>query len=122
MSVRFTQDAVRQRRKTVTRRKGWTFLKPGHQLTLCTKTRGRKAGEPLERITTVEVVDVRRERLGRLLDEPDYAATELALEGMLPPWTAEQFIQSFFTEAQGINPNDVVTRIEWRYLDQEGNQ
>lgn len=26
MSVAFTEDAVRERRKTVTRRKGWTFL------------------------------------------------------------------------------------------------
>lgn len=35
MSVAFTEQAVRDRTKTVTRRKGWTFLKPGDRLTLC---------------------------------------------------------------------------------------
>lgn len=50
MSVAFTEQAVRERRKTVTRRKGWTFLKPGDRLTLCRKVMGRKKGEPLVRI------------------------------------------------------------------------
>jgi hypothetical protein len=54
---------VRDRAKTVTRRVGWEFLKPGDHLTLCRKVMGRKAGEPLVRIAEVEVVAVRRERL-----------------------------------------------------------
>lgn len=35
MSVAFTEQAVIERRKTVTRRKGWRFLKAGDRLTLC---------------------------------------------------------------------------------------
>ena len=51
MSVAFTEDAVRARRKTVTRRKGWwedkrgrRILQPGDRLTLCRKVMGRKPG------------------------------------------------------------------------------
>ncbi len=63
MSVSLTERAVVERRKTVTRRLGWTFLKPGDRLTLCRKVMGRKPGEPLVRLADVEVVSVRRERL-----------------------------------------------------------
>lgn len=63
MSVAYTEDAVRERRKTVTRRKGWLMLKPGDRLTLVRKSMGRKKGEPLVRVAEVEVVSVRREPL-----------------------------------------------------------
>ncbi len=46
MSVAFTEQAVRDRAKTVTRRKGWLFLTTGQRLTLCRKVMGRKPGEP----------------------------------------------------------------------------
>jgi hypothetical protein len=42
------------------------MLRPGDQLTLCAKVRGRRAGEPLERIVTVDVVSVRREHLDQI--------------------------------------------------------
>jgi len=48
MSVALTEQAVRDRRKTVTRRLGWKFLASGDRLTLCRKVRGRKPGEPIE--------------------------------------------------------------------------
>jgi len=122
MSVAFTEDAVRDRRKTVTRRKGWTFLKPGDQLTLCRKVMGRKKGEPLVRIAEVEVVSVRRESLGSLgpcVCHPDgrgcYPALEMEREGF-PGLDPVEFVRRYFTEAQSIGPTDDVTRIEWRYL------
>ena len=62
MSVAFTEHAVRDRSKTVTRRLGWLFTKPGDRLTLCRKVMGRRKGEPLVRIAEVEIVSVRRER------------------------------------------------------------
>jgi hypothetical protein len=58
MSVALTEGAVRNHTKTVTRRLGWKFLKPGDRLTLCRKVMGRKKGEPLVRIAEVEVVKV----------------------------------------------------------------
>ena len=129
MSVAFTEQAVIERRKTVTRRKGWwenktgrRLLVPGDRLTLCRKVMGRKKGEPLVRLADVEVVDVRRERLGEMLthfaldQEPGYGEAEVALEGF-PAMDPVEFVQRFFVVAQGISPADEVTRIEWRYLD-----
>lgn len=109
MSVAFTEQAVRDRIKTVTRRKGWQVLKPGDRLTLCRKVMGRKPGEPLVRIAEVEVVDVRRERLAEI------TADEVALEGF-PGMSRFTFMQRFFIDAQGIQPGDTVTRVEWIYL------
>lgn len=124
MSVAFTEQAVIERRKTVTRRKGWAFLKPGDRLTLCRKVMGRKPDEPLVRLADVEVVTVRRERLDALLTDLDYGFDETAREGF--PGTAPEswpsvFVE-FFTAAQGIAPTDEVTRIEWRYLDAEAGE
>lgn len=118
MSVAFTEAAVRERRKTVTRRKGWQFLKPGDRLTLCRKVMGRKKGEPLVRVAEVEVVDVRREPLCAIAgNAADLGAAELALEGFTDI-DATEFMRRYFIDAQGIGPMDDVTRIEWRYLDE----
>lgn len=119
MSVAFTEAAVVARTKTVTRRKGWLFLKPGDTLTLCRKVMGRKPGEPLVRIAEVEVVSVGREPLCRV-GEPG----ELTREGFPELDMAHvdddecgvwEFWQLYF-EPQGISLTDDVTRIEWRYL------
>jgi len=113
MSVAVTEDAVRDRTKIVTRRKGWTFLRPGDRLTLCRKVMGRKRGEPLVRIADVEVVDVRRELLCAIRSAgPD----EMAREGF-PGMDVDEFMQRYFIEAQGIYPLDHVTRIEFRYIE-----
>lgn len=111
MSVSLTEQAVRERRKTVTRRLGWRFLKPGDRLTLCRKVMGRKTGEPLERICDVEVVQVLRQPLSDIRLELDGTR----LEGF-PTWSPNQFI-AFFCEHMKCLPGTVVTRIEWRYLD-----
>jgi hypothetical protein len=124
MSVRFTEQAVRDRVKTVTRRKGWAFLKAGDRLTLCRKVMGRRPGEPLERIAEVEVVSVRRELLACLgkcacwdLHErgTTYSEVEMALEGF-PGLDPDEFVRRYFTDAQGLTGMDTVTRIEWTYL------
>ncbi len=110
MSVALTEDAVRERRKTVTRRKGWTFLKPGDRLTLCRKVMGRKADEPLVRIAEVEVVSVRREPL----DAIDMA--DVVREGFGAAWYTPLWFVQFFTDHMGGDPRQEVTRIEWRYI------
>jgi hypothetical protein len=111
MSVALTEQAVRDRRKVVTRRLGWQFLRAGDRLTLCRKVQGRRRGEPLVRLAEVEVVDVRRVLLGAI--DP----TEVAREGFRN-LTPMQFVE-FFCTHMGCTPDDVVTRIEWRYLDDE---
>lgn len=121
MSVAFTEQAVRERRKTVTRRKGWwedkngrRLLKPGDRLTLCRKVMGRKPDEPLVRICEVEVVSVRREPLWKV-----EGSGELTREGF-PDLEASKtgcrdFLDRYF-RPQGIEWTNDVTRIEWRYL------
>ena len=128
MSVAMTTDAVIERRKTVTRRKGWwtdkngrRLLHVGDTLTLCRKVQGRKPGEPIERIAEVEVISIRREPL--LAVAGPYAFEKEALvwpeviaEGF-PGMGPTEFMKRFFLDAQGIGFMDDVTRIEWRYLD-----
>lgn len=129
MSVAFTERAVIERRKTVTRRKGWwedkngrRLLHPGDRLTLCRKVMGRRPGEPLVRLAEVEVVDVRREPLcavagpHRIGSDGQVIWSEMAAEGF-PDMDPLDFMRTYFTEAQGIGVMDDVTRIEWRYLD-----
>ncbi|MFI9638227.1 hypothetical protein ACIHAX_36630 [Nocardia sp. NPDC051929] len=109
MSVSLTEDQVRARTKTVTRRMGWLALKPGTQLTLCRKVMGRRKGEPLVRIVDVVVEDVRRERLALI------TAEDVRAEGF-PDWTPDEFIAFFCRSHQGCTPETTVTRIQWRYL------
>ena len=126
MSVAFTEQAVVERRKTVTRRRNWwrdkngrRILHAGDRLTLCRKVMGRKPGEPLVRLAEVEVVDVRSETLALLLIDRTYGATEVEREGF-PGMPPVDFVDQFFVQAQGIQPADSITRIEWRYLDEVG--
>lgn len=109
MSVALTEDQVRARKKTVTRRLGWKFLDPGDRVTLCRKVMGRKKGEPLVRVCDVEIVDVRRERLWDITQE------DVEREGF-PAWSPLDFVE-FFCEHMKTYPKVQVTRIEWRYLD-----
>lgn len=132
MSVSYTEQAVRDRRKTVTRRLGWRFLKPGDRVTLCRKVRGRKPGEPLDRIAEVEVVSVRREPLFAITDEEvareavpltDSDGHERFDEVWIAdgkPWNTAQPASwawvAWFAREMGCYPETEVTRIEWRYL------
>jgi hypothetical protein len=109
MSVALTEDAVRARTKTVTRRLGWQVLRPGDRVTLCRKVMGRRRGEPVERIVDVEIVDVRRERLDAI------TADDVVLEGF-PSWTPAEFVAFFCRTHKGCTPDSEVTRVQWRYL------
>lgn len=115
MSVALTEQAVRERRKTVTRRLGWQWLPAGDRLTLCRKVQGRKlkdgSVEPLVRLADVEVVNVWREPLMFI------TADEVVREGF-PDMAPREFVE-FFCRNMGCAPNVTVTRIEWRYLDGE---
>lgn len=109
MSVALTEKAVLDRTKTVTRRKGWVFLRPGHKLTLCRKVMGRRLGEELVRLAEVKVVSVGREVLKTITSE------DVAREGF-PGMSPDDFVHRFFVVAQGMSPDEIVTRIEWTYL------
>lgn len=116
LSVALTEPQVRDRSKSVTRRLGWwedklgrRLLHPGDPMTLVRKSMGRKPGEPLVRLAEVGVVDVRREQLVAITPQ------DVVREGF-PGWTVGEFID-FFCRSMRCNPGDLVTRIEFRYLD-----
>lgn len=115
MSVFLTEAAVVARTKTVTRRLGWRHAHPGMPLTLCRKVMGRfhrdEDGnlEPLVRLAEVMVVNARREQLNEVTDE------DVVREGF-PDMDAAAFV-AFFCEHMHCEPDEFVTRIEWRYLD-----
>ena len=108
MSVALTTDSVRRREKTVTRRMGWQMLGAGDRLTLCPKVRGRRRGEPLERIVTVQVVSVRRERLDSI------SVDDVVAEGF-PGMSSAGFVEFFCRTHVGALASSEVTRIQWRY-------
>jgi hypothetical protein len=116
MSVSLTEQAVVDHRKTVTRRLGWRFLRPGDRLTLCRKVMGRRRAdgtvEPLVRLAEVEVIDIRRESLDLV------TAADVRREGF-PIQTPSWFVRFFCNTHSGCAPATTVTRIEWRYLDPE---
>lgn len=131
MSVAMTQQQVRDRTKTVTRRKGWWLdkhgrhlVKAGDHLVLVDRVMGFKKGERATVLAEVEVVSVRREPLGYvLLKRPpsaprarDYGRDEMVREGF-PGMDPLTFVDRYFSKAQGITAAEDVTRIEWRYLD-----
>lgn len=109
MSVSLTEQQVRNRTKTVTRRLGWLMLRPGDQLTLCRKVMGRRKGEPLERITSVRVLSVRRERLDVITRD------EVVAEGF-PGMSCAEFVDFFCHSHHGCEPGTEITRIEWEYV------
>lgn len=110
MSVSLTEDQVRARTKTVTRRFGWRMLAAGDRVTLCRKVMGRRHGEPLIRIVDVEILSVRREPLNAI-DIDDLAAEGFAAMSI------EEFIEFFCASHRGCRPATEVTRIEWRYVE-----
>ncbi len=109
ISFALTTEQFRSRTKTVTRRLGWKFLKPGDHLMGCVKCMGRKHGEPLERLGEIEVVSVRHEPL-LMCDDMDAAR-----EGF-PQLTGVEFVE-MFREHQGGHPGQIVTRIEFKYVE-----
>lgn len=97
-------DHIRDRTKTVTRRRGWTFLQPGDHLQAVV---GLWQPAPL---AVLRVESVRREPLGAVTLE------DVAREGF-PDLDVPGFL-AMFRAAYGSGPNDVVTRIEFSYVPQ----
>jgi hypothetical protein len=91
--------------KDVTRRLGWTFLKPGDHLMGCEKCQGIKPGE-LVRLGEIEVVSVRRECLNKI------TADDCRREGF-PQLTPKQFVD-MFCEHMACTIDKIVTRIEFK--------
>lgn len=108
MSFALTTEQFINRTKTVTRRRGWTFLKPGDRVMGCKKCMGLKPGEQLVRLGLIKIVSVRREPLHEItLDDVDR-------EGF-PGMDETDFVLMFIDEMGG-QAGQEITRIEFEYL------
>ncbi len=109
MSFMLTTKQVRNRTKTVTRRLGWWFLKPGDILNACVQCQGIKKGEKIQKICQIRVVSTRREPLYYLIDR-----NECIKEGF-PDYTPMDFIEMFKREMK-CSIFEFVNRIEFEYI------
>lgn len=134
MSISMTLDAVRDRRKTVTRRHvdTWKNLKPGDRLTLIEKGMGLPKGAKQVVVAEVEVVDVRIEPIlavnqseieregfdGNSWGDLSWAAWWAKGHGYRPPeWGSDGSYATWQQEVRQALRDVQCRRIEWRYLD-----
>lgn len=108
MSFMLTTQQVRDRTKTVTRRLGWWFLKPGDIVMACEKCRGLKRGEHVKRIAPIRIVNSRPSILR------DIRPADVRREGF-PEMTPYLFVAMFCRE-MGCTPGQTVNRIEFEYV------
>lgn len=97
--------------KDVTRRMGWQFALRGDEYMAVEKGQGLGKGGKVKRLGLIRLVDVRRERLDRLLYEPEYGKEECRREGF-PGFSAVEFV-SFYCAANRCVAGDVITRLEF---------
>lgn len=117
MSFALTTEQIRNRTKTVTRRVGWAFLKPGDLVQAIEKGQGLKKGERVKRLCVLRVLSVRGEWMSDFRSRPD-AQIECAREGF-PEMTPQQFYAFFRGSHADPGLDDLrVTRIEFGYLDE----
>lgn len=118
ISFALTTEQIKNKTKTVTRRKGWKFLKVGDVLNACVKCMGLKPGEKIQRLGQIRVTDVKREVLNEMrgLGEGSYGSHEATLEGF-PEMSGIEFTD-MFCEHMGGDIDQEVTRIEFEYLDE----
>jgi len=108
MSFSLTTRQVRKRQKTVTRRVGWWFLKPGDVVNAVEKAMGLRKGERIRPICRIRIVSTRKEPLSAITD------ADVVREGF-GTMPREWFIQ-MFCKTHGCRSDDAVNRIEFEYL------
>lgn len=110
MSFSITKDQMYERRKSVTRRLGWWFLRPADVVMAVEKARGLKKGEHMKKIYPIEVLSVRTELLSSITQ------ADLTLEGF-PEITVTEFVKMFCTTHKGCTPDTLINRIEFRPIE-----
>lgn len=108
MSFMQTTPQMRNRSKTVTRRIGWSFLRPGDLIKACEKARGLRR-EQICVIGLLRVIEVRREMLCAI------SADDCVKEGY-PEMTPKDFV-TMFSRANRCQPETPVTRIEFEFVE-----
>ena len=110
MSFALTTQQIIDETKTVTRRFGWLFLKPGDVLWAVEKSMGLKPGEKIKRLAQISVVAVRSEPLSAITYE------DCIKEGF-PEMSPNQFIAMLKSHyGKQVDESSTVNRIEFEYL------
>ena len=120
MSFMLTTSQIINQTKTVTRRLGWKFLKPGDVLNACVKCQGLKQGEKIQRLCQIRVKDVRRELLSEMVPPKNYGMAEAYREGF-PNLTGAEFV-GMFCENMRCEPDTEVTRIAFEYINEKAKE
>jgi hypothetical protein len=109
MSFSLTIEQMRNRTKTVTRRNGWEFLKPGDIVNAVEKAMGLKKGEKIKRIGQIRIISTRFELLDKITQE------DVVKEGF-PDWTPREFI-TMYADHYGFIASSMilVNRIEFEH-------
>lgn len=110
MSFSKTEKQARDRSKTVTRRWGWWFVKPGDRVQQVIKAMGLKKGEKIEKIHVIEIVSCRSEYLMSVTQ------VECVLEGF-PDMETEEFIEMLCRMGSNKYRDSSINRIEFKYVD-----
>lgn len=108
MSFSVTERQYRDGTKSVTRRKGWLFLKRGDRFRAVRKAMGLKKGEKVEVLGINETVRVTRERIDTV------TAADIVKEGF-PGMCPHDFIE-MICRITGLKPSDNITRIAFRRI------
>ena len=109
MSFALTTEQFRARTKTVTRRLGWYFLKPGDIVRGVEKTMGLKRWEKLKPLGFIRIISTQQEPLDAITQE------DVVAEGF-PGWTPGQFV-ALLVAHYDVTPDKIVNRIEFEYLE-----
>jgi hypothetical protein len=113
ISFFLTQDQVKSRQKTVTRRGGWRKAEPGQLCVGVVKGQGLKPGERIQPLCIIQILSIRREPLNLMILDPEYGAREVRAEGF-PDMTAAEFV-AMYCEHNGGDENQEIARIKFNY-------
>lgn len=115
MSFAMTTEQVMVKTKTVTRRFGWLFLKPGDIVHPVEKAMGLKKGEKIKRIhdvdgkpIVIQIVSTRLEPLNKI------TTLDVTREGF--PWLDKNQFVDMLVKKYNCNPADECNRILFKYI------
>ena len=115
MSFSLTTQQIVDQTKTVTRRLGWKFLRPGDHVRPVLKGMGLKKGEHVQSIGgALRIVSVRHEALNA--NKKQYELYWEPRKEGFPDISWDEFIK-MFCKANKCKPDTVITRIEFEYME-----
>jgi len=118
MSFIMTTQAFRSRSKTVTRRLGWWFLKPGDIVMGVEKSQGLKKGEKVVRLGPIRIVSTRKEQLCDIMLEGFEGTRKEGFPGMEPSYFVGMFYNHNKRKCRAHGVRTLVNRIEFEYLEE----